>query len=155
MTILVSDMSKKQSFTFNPGDDLSRFVAFLSAVKKPVEVTIKEVTKERSDPQNSALYGVAYKALGEFTGYTDPELHDAFLRAYFGEVEKEVMGKLITKPRRTTTTDEDGKRSLLSTVEFNAFYAFIQQKGAEIGCWVPDPDPRWRQNREDPGVLAA
>lgn len=148
-------MSKKQAFTLEPGADLSRLVAFLSARRKAFKVTIEDVTKERSDPQNNALHGVAYKALGEFTGFTGPELHDIFLRAYFGEVEIERMGLVVKKPRRTTTTDENGKRALLSTVEFNAFYAFIQQKGAEIGCWVPDPDPRWHERKEDPGAIAA
>ena len=136
-------MSRKQTFTIAPGAHLGRLIALLQASTRTLKVTIEDVTKERSDAQNNALFGVAYKALSEFTGFTAPELHDVFLRAYFGEVEKTVMGVTTKKARRTTTTDEDGKRSKLSTVEFNAFYSFIQQKGAEIGCWVPDPDPMW------------
>jgi hypothetical protein len=143
---------KDQTFTLQPGEhSLTRVVAVLSALAKDVawKITISRVKKERSDPQNNALFGVAYKTLGEFTGYTAPELHDVFLRAYFGTVERELMGQVITRPRRTTTTDENGARNKLSTIEFNAFYAFVQQKGAEIGCWVPDPDPMWHLVKEE------
>jgi len=142
---------KEQSFPFRRGArNFARLVAFLSAIPEETEVmvTIGPVKKDRSDLQNRALYGVAYKTLSQFTGYTDPELHEMFLRSYFGEVEKEVFGTKIVKPRRTTTTDENGKRKLLSTDEFSAFYSHIQQKGAEIGCYVPDPDPEWHARKD-------
>jgi hypothetical protein len=144
---------KEQTFILKASADrdLTRVVACLSAAPKDkdVRITIGEAKKDRSLDQNNALYGVAYKALSEFTGYTGPELHDAFLRSYFGEVECDAMGKRFTRPRRTTTTDESGKRKLLNTVEFKAFYSFIQQKGSEIGCWVPDPDPMWHLVKEE------
>ena len=144
---------KEQTFVLraNSQRDLTRVVAVLSAAPKDkdIKVTIAEAKKERSDPQNNALHGVAYKALSEFTGYTGPELHEVFLKAYFGTVEKELFGETVIRPRRTTTTDENGKKNKLSTIEFNAFYAFVQQKGAEIGCWVPDPDPMWHLVKEE------
>lgn len=144
---------KEQTFILraNTGRDLTRVVACLSAAPKDkdVKITIGEAKKERSYPQNNALFGVAYKALGEFTGYTAPELHEVFLKAYFGTVEKELFGETIVRPRRTTTTDENGKKNKLSTHEFAEFYRFIQQKGAELGCWVPDPDPMWHVMREE------
>jgi hypothetical protein len=142
---------KEQTFILSKGiRSLTRLFACLSALPTDIDVkvTIAEAKKERSNPQNNALYGVAYKTLGDFCGYTAPELHDAMLRAYFGEVTKEVLGQVSKVPRRTTTTDENGKRSLLTTREFCDFYSFIQQKGAEIGCWVPDPDPMWFMQRE-------
>lgn len=143
---------KEQTFVLkaNAARDLTRVVACLSGAPKDkdVKVTIGEAKKDRSLDQNNALYGVAYKALSEFTGYTGPELHDTFLRLYFGEVDRDVMGHKSRGPRRTTTTDEEGKRRLLSTMEFMDFYRFIQQKGAELGCWVPDPDPMWFMQRE-------
>jgi hypothetical protein len=144
---------KEQTFILPQGAqrDLTRVVACLSAQPKDkdIKVTIGEAKKERSQDQNSALYGVAYKALSEFTGYTGPELHELFLRSYFGEVEVEVLGQRFKKARRTTTTDDRGNRKLLSTIEFMDFYRHIQQKGSEIGCWVPDPDPMWHLHRED------
>jgi hypothetical protein len=150
---------KEQTFKLlaNAPRDLTRLVACISSAPKDkdIKVTIAEAKKERSDPQNNALFGVAYKALGEFTGYTAPELHDVFLRGYFGTVEREIFGEIITRPRRTTTTDENGQRNKLSTVEFKAFYSFVQQKGAEIGCWVPDPDPMWNVFKEEREARAA
>lgn len=130
---------------------LTRIVAVLSALAKDVEwvITIARRKKERTDPQNNALFGVAYKTLGEFTGHTAPELHDHFLRAYFGEVEYEVMGTVYTRPSRTTTTNEKGERSKLSTVEFKKYYEFIQAQGADMGCWIPDPDPLWNVHLQE------
>jgi hypothetical protein len=144
---------KEQTFIF-PGvvtRNWTRLIAFLSSQPEGLnlKVVVSEAKKDRSLEQNNALYGVAYKALSEFTGYIAPELHEMFLRSYFGEVEVEVMGKRFVKARRTTTTDESGKRQLLSTIEFNDFYRYIQQKGAELGCWVPDPDPMWHLHQED------
>lgn len=149
---------KEQTFILkaNTQRDLTRVVAVLSAAPKDkdIKVIVGEAKKDRSLDQNNALYGVAYKALSEFTGYIAPELHELFLRSYFGEVEVEVMGRKFTKARRTTTTDETGKRKLLSTIEFMDFYRHIQQKGSELGCWVPDPDPMWHMHREDVGRAA-
>jgi hypothetical protein len=143
---------REQTIPFRRGlRNFASLVGFLSAVPltEEFQVTIGPIKKDRSDPQNKALYGVAYVALGEFTGYTAPELHEVMLRAYFGEVEREVMGKIIITPRRRTTTDEDGKKKKLSTLEFAAFYSFIQMKGAEIGCWVPDPDPMFWLHKQE------
>ena len=129
---------------------MTRVVAVLSALPKDIdiELRISEAKKDRTDSQNAALHGVAYKALSDFTGFTVPELHEVCLRGYFGVKEVEIMGEIVKRPRRTTTTDENGDRNKLSTVEFNAFYAFIQQKGSEIGCWVPDPDPLWNVHKQ-------
>jgi hypothetical protein len=111
---------------------------------KPWEVLVRPPKTDRSERQNNALWGVAYPPLIEHTGHTGPRLHDHFLREWFGEVEYEVCGKKRTRPRRTTTTDEQGKRDLLGTDEFASFYSFLQQQGAEIGVYIPDPDPLLR-----------
>lgn len=148
---------REQSFILRKGiRSFASLMGFLSSLPtdKEFKVTIGEVKRERSNAQNNALFGVAYKVLGEFTGYTAPELHEMFLRSYFGETETNVLGKVIVKPRRTTTTDETGKRNVLSTVEFMNFYAHIQQKGAEIGCYVPDPDPMYWMREEREQVAA-
>lgn len=125
---------------------LVRVGAFLGRLPadKPWLFTVEPWTKARSDRQNNALHGVAYATLSQFTGHTIPELHEMFLRARFGEVEREVMGVMMKFPRRTTTTDESGKRKVLSKAEMAEFYAFVQAKAAEIGCWIPDPDPMMR-----------
>ncbi|MDR3445971.1 hypothetical protein [Dyella sp.] len=126
--------------------NLHAFIDRLPA-SKSWRVEIKEARKQRSDPQNHALFGVAYEALNRATGYTKDELHEAFCKRYFGTVEREVIGQVVTKPYRTTTTNERGERDVMSTEAFSEFYAMVQMVGAEAGVDVPDPDPFWREGR--------
>lgn len=126
---------------------VQRFVAALSTARA-WKITIVEHRKERSDPQNNALWGVAYKKLAAFTGEEPSELHDIFMRRYFGEVEYEVLGEIRTRPYRTTTTDENGNRDVMPVDKFTELYRFIQKTAAEYGCDIPDPDPLWFLNEE-------
>jgi hypothetical protein len=142
----------EQSFTLDRGPrDLRRLFAFLAAldVTKAFEIIIRPAKKERSDLQNRALWGVAYKTLHKATGNDPEDLHEYFCGEYFGWVEYRVMGKRRLRPKRTTTKDDRGKRDVISTLELKDFYAFIQQRAAEtVAVYVPDPDPLWWQ-RED------
>lgn len=112
---------------------------------KSWRIEIKEARRERSGDQNNALWGVAYPALCEGTGYTPDELHDAFCRKFFGTVQREVMGELVSVPRRTTTTNEQGERDVIPAADFARFYDTVQRTGAEIGVDVPSPDPLYGQ----------
>lgn len=125
---------------------IQRITAFLTKldVRKPWELVVAPWKKKRTDRQNNAMWGVAYKTLSDFTGFTEPELHDLFLKAYFGEVSYELMGVSGTKPRRTTTTNEAGERDVLDRDKMTEFYAFIEQKAAEIGCYIESPNPMLR-----------
>lgn len=107
-------------------------------------VTVEEAKPTRSSDQNNALWGCAYKAIREQTGNDPDDLHVYFCGEYFGWVECEMFGAHKKKPRRTTTADPEGRRSVMSKMEFVDFYAFIQQRMAENGVHVPDPDPYWR-----------
>ena len=111
-----------------------RIAAFIeSAVPgKPLRVTVEVAKRQRSDPQNHALWGVAYKALKDATGNDPSDLHDFFLGEHFGWEVVEVLGQKKRRPVR--------RSSKLSTVEFSEFYAFIQQRAAECGYYVPDPN---------------
>ena len=115
---------------------------FLSRLpeSKSWQIDVKQYRKSRSDPQNHALFGVAYPALEESTGFTKDELHTAFCRRFFGTVEAVVMGETISRPFRTTTTDENGDRDVMPAADFARFYDAVQQMGAEIGVDVPSPD---------------
>jgi hypothetical protein len=104
-------------------------------------VTVKALVKSRTHPQNAALFGVAYPALTEATGYTPDELHDAFCRRFFGTIEVEIMGQLVSRPLRTTTTNEAGERDVMPAADFARFYDLVQQIGIEAGVDVPSPDP--------------
>lgn len=110
-------------------------------VNKSWKIEIKEARRERSDPQNHALFGVAYPALEVATGYTKDELHDAFCRRFFGTVSREVMGATVSRAFRTTTTNDAGERDVIDASTFARFYDLVQQIGAEAGIDVPSPDP--------------
>lgn len=121
-------------------DNLHAFV--LSAMPgKELKVEVKAYRKTRTDAQLAALFGVAYPVLEDATGFTKDELHEAFCRRFFGTVSLDVMGQAIIRPRRTTTTDENGERDVIPRGDFSEFYAMVQQVGAEIGVYVPSPDP--------------
>lgn len=108
-------------------------------------IEVKPVVKKRTNPQNAALFGVAYPALTDATGYTPDELHDAFCRRFFGTVTVVVMGEQVSRARRTTTTNEAGERDVMPTADFARFYDMVQQVGAEAGIDVPSPDPMYQQ----------
>lgn len=122
---------------------LANLIAFAQRLpaNKSWRVEIKEARKERSGAQNASLFGVAYPALTEATGYTPDELHDAFCRRFFGTVNVVVMGEQISRAARTTTTNEAGDRDVMPAGDFARFYDLVQMVGAEAGVDVPSPDP--------------
>lgn len=138
---------KGQSFILRKGPrNFASLLDFLSRQPndRDLQVTIGEVKKERSDLQNAALWGCAYKTLRDATGNDPEDLHTYFCGEYWGWVEFDVMGQTRKRPRRSTTKDADGKRDVISTIHLSDFYAFIQQRSAEtVGVYVPDPDPNW------------
>lgn len=110
---------------------------------KPFEVIVRPYKAKRSDSQNAALWGHAYKVLGEFMGLQGDEemqlLHRQLCSLYFGTAERLVMGERVTVPKRTTTRNEFGQRDVLNKVQFADFFAFVQRKAAEAGCIIADP----------------
>lgn len=143
---------REQTIQFRRGiRNFASLMGFLSAIPLTDEfqVIIGPIKKERSDLQNRALWGCAYKALRLATGNDPDDLHTYFCGEYFGWHEYEVMGATRKRPIRTTTKDENGKRDVITTMQLSDFYAFIQQRSAEtVGIYVPDPDPMWWSNHE-------
>lgn len=125
---------------------IKRIAAFLTRLPadKAWELIPRPFKRKKTDRQNNAMWGVAYKTLSDFTGHSEPELHEIMLKLYFGEVEYEAFGVRQTKPRRTTTTNEQGERDDLSREKMADFFSFIQMKAAEIGCFIDDPNPMLR-----------
>lgn len=142
---------KEQTFVLRRGPrSFTKLMAFLSSldVTKEWQITIGSVKKERSPQQNKALWGCAYETLRKATGNDKEDLHDYFCGEYFGWDIQDVMGQKKKKPKRTTTTDYDGHRDVISTIHLQDFYAFIQQRSAETaGVFVPDPDPMWWEHQ--------
>ena len=137
-----------QTFVLHAGDDartrvLANACAFLGKLpdKQSWCVKIAPYKKEISGKQRRSIFGPAYKALMEFSGLEGnddkTDLHRFMCGEFFGWHDLPV-GR---KPQRTTTKDEWGKHNPISAGEAMRFYAFLQRKGADVGCWVPDPDP--------------
>lgn len=142
---------KEQTFILPRGvRNFTKLMAFLSRldVTKEAQITIGPVKKERTQQQNKALFGCAYETLRKATGNDKEDLHEYFCGEYFGWDIKEVMGKKKRAPKRTTTTGYDGHRDVISTLDLQDFYAFIQQRAAEQGFYVPDPNPMWWSYQE-------
>lgn len=117
-------------------DNLRSFV--LSALPgREIRVEVCEYRKRRSDDQNKALWGLAYKLLHEATGHDVDDLHAFFLGEFFGWETIDVLGQKRRVPIK--------RSSKLTTVEFSEFFSFIQQRAAEtVGIYIPDPDPSWK-----------
>jgi hypothetical protein len=115
---------------------------------KRLKVTVEEAKPPRSNAQNRALWGCAYKALKEQTGNDPEDLHAYFCGDFFGWTEYEVMGMRKKRPARTTTHNESGERDVIRKLEFAEFYNFIQRRAAENGFFVPDPDPTWFEKED-------
>lgn len=114
-------------------DNLRDFV-MTAMPGKELRVEVCEYRKRRSQDQNAALWGVAYKTLHDATGNDPEDLHTYFLGEWGGWETIDVMGQKRRVPIR--------RSSKLTTVEFAEFYAFIQQRSAEmVGVYIEDPDP--------------
>lgn len=144
-----------QRFTLHAGDNnratvLANAIAFIGRLldSKPWVIEIRQYVKPRSKDQNAALFAVAEKTLADFLGYQGAEdmeqLHRGLCGMFFG-TRVDALG--IVRPKRTTTKNEAGERDVISTAKAAEFYAFIQQLAAEHGCFIPDPDPFWREKR--------
>lgn len=98
-------------------------------------VEVKEHRALRSTQQNRYLWGVVYPTIleaGKLEGWTAEEVHDYCLGEHFGWETVEGLGRKRIRPIK--------RSAKLSKMEFVDFVAFIQQRMAEHGIFVPDPD---------------
>lgn len=132
---------------------IARFLAGLS-MTKGWRIEVSEARSQRSIQQCRYLNGVAYKLLGEATGYERDEISEYLCGAYWGWKEKRVPKKpscpqgVESVPVRTTTTDENGKRAVLGKLDFADYVAFVQRFAAQKGIHIPDPDPEYEREQE-------
>ena len=147
----------EQKFVVQPDQPRDRLLEILKSfisklpMDKPWLITISDLKRERTNKQNKALFGHAYKIIIQETGNDINDIHNRFLGDYFGWVTVEVLGHKKKKPIRTTTTDQDGKKDLLDTQTFVYFFDYVQSESALYGIDIPDPDPDWR-NRMDEDI---
>lgn len=105
-------------------------------------VTVEPFKESRSLAQCAYLNGVAYAIIGHAIGYERDEISEYLCGERFGWRDVTLPnGKTITRPLRTTTTDEEGKRAVLSKAEFADYVAFVQRFAAGYGLEIPDPMP--------------
>lgn len=111
------------------------------AVDKGWEVVIKPLRLTRSNAQNRALWGHAYKILEEETGNDPEDLHEYFLGEHTGWEVRNIFGQRKRVPKK--------RSSKMDTAEFAAFFTFIQQRAAStVGVFIPDPNPLWWTEKE-------
>ena len=126
----------------NKGDRASYEFTVQNEGEQVLQIT--EVKPTRSLEQNSYLFGVVYKTILDHNlreqGWTAEDVHEFYCGEHFGWKPLDGLGRTRLKPIRTTTTDIYGKRSVLTKMEFSDFIAYIQQKSAENGIFIPDPE---------------
>lgn len=102
----------------------------------PIKVTVEKHVKARSLGLNAYLWGFVTTPLAEFMGESPEYVHRLLCGEYWGWVEKEFRGKRYRKPRRTTTTNEEGKREVLDQMKMRDFVYFCESISADMGVPV-------------------
>lgn len=118
-------------------------IAYIASLPdtKSWRIEIKQDVNSRSIQQCRYLNGVAYRILSDATGYERDDISEYMNGCYFGLKEKKLPGNRVTQvPVRTTTTDENGERSVLDKLAFAEYVAFVQRFAAEKGVHIPDPE---------------
>ena len=130
--------NEKRLITLQAGNYFAKQREFLLSVvtkldcEKSWDVVIQKHKKKRSNMQNNALWGVAYKTLSDATGNDMKDLHEYFLGEFGGWEDVEVMG--VTKAQPVL------RSSRMDTKTFKEFYEFVQMRAAEKGYYIPDPN---------------
>ena len=128
---------------------IATFVAALDA-GRPYRVTVEEAKSTRTSQQNRYLWGVAYKLIADAVGYEVDEVAEFMCGQYFGWTDKRVPKKpsnpegVESVPVRTTTTNENGERSVLNKQDFTDYIAFVHRFAASKGIYIPDADEEVR-----------
>lgn len=120
---------------------LERFIAFLLEQKLPLSVECKPWKRTRTNDQNAMLWAM-YSPLAEHMGYDAEDIHEWMCGRMWGWKDVKVPKTprnpegLASVPVRTTTRDENGKRSVLTTAEFSKFVDMVDRIAAQAGIFV-------------------
>lgn len=125
--------------------ELQRWVAFVRSQKLPLELSCGPLKSGRTSQQNRYLFGACYPPVADAMGYDVEDIHEYMLGRHFGWVDVKVPKTprnpegVESRPFRTTTTDEHGKRSLLSKAEFAKFVETVHRIAAHTGVFIAEP----------------
>jgi len=119
-----------------------RWLAFVAQQSLPLEGEVKPWKKRRSNEQNRLLFGIYYPPIAEAMGYTVDDIHEFMCGTHFGWVDARVPKTprnpegFESKPFRRTTTDENGKRNVLSAADFGKFLETVERIAAKAGVFI-------------------
>jgi hypothetical protein len=100
---------------------------------KPWMVTIEPYQRRRTEQQNRYLWGVCYATMIQhLPGWRAEDVHEFMLGEHFGWEKLEGLGGIRLRPILGS--------SRLNKQDFSDHIAFIQQKAAELGIFIPDPE---------------
>lgn len=122
----------------------TRWSIFAQQLGYPLDVSAKRYKASRSNEQNAYLFGVCYPPIAEAMGYSVDDIHEYMCGRHFGWKDirtprtPQNPNGLASVPIRSTTRDEDGKRSVLNKAEFSAFVDTVQRIAAQAGVFIPD-----------------
>ncbi len=137
-----------------PGDvrrsrDVARVVHALEDLPedKSWRVVIEQMKSTRSLRANAYYWGVVVEMISQATGYEPEEVHEYLCGARWGWKDKRRPKTprnaegIESVPVRTTTTDEHGKRSVLSITQFEDFVEFARRfSSMKLNLVIPDPE---------------
>lgn len=103
------------------------------ALDKAWRVEVTPWKPRRSDEQNRYLWGVVYPAIAErLEGWHKDDIHEYCLGECFGWETIEGLGRKRLRPLK--------RSSRMNKQEFTDYIAWIQQRMAEHGIVIPDPE---------------
>lgn len=114
---------------------------------KSWRVVIEQMKSTRSLRANAYYWGVVVEMISQATGYEPEEVHEYLCGARWGwndkrrpKTPRNAEG-IESVPVRTTTTDEHGKRSVLSIIQFEDFVEFARRFASmKLNLVIPDPE---------------
>ena len=121
-------------FIASPSDRQRAHIA-IDKHELPLRIKLSRGGK-RSTEQNAYLWGVCYEVILEHglrdQGWRSEDLHKYFLGEFHGWEVIDGMGTKRKKPIERSS----GKTKM----EFVDYVAFVHQKAAEMGIYIPDPE---------------
>ena len=106
------------------------FKIYLRTLPNDVQITVSKVRKQRSQPQNSYLWGVVYVLISKHTGHTTDEIHDICKLQFNNKIAK--VGKDEFKIGASTAA--------LSTIEFGTYISkIVQWASFDLSLIIPEP----------------